>query len=155
MANEKTFVEALKRSAKKLDPRSFVWKTNDRNSVGIPDLYLVIHGTSVHLEAKVSAVDTLEDPSRNLLKHCFQGAQIGVMRQLQNAQAIVGGIVRVSRRTAFIIDPFDIPEGGQVTGRLLMDKAYRCTHDGTLWRIDEWISKRIGDLSFHTQKRSQ
>lgn len=139
--SEKRFVEHLQRSAKQLDPSAFVWKTNDRFSLGIPDLVIVINGDMYAIEAKYTEVKgtTHDSWSTSLvLKHPFTGPQISVMRQLVKAGAYSFGVIQVEQSEAYIVHPDNIPEGGNFTHRDLEDEAIKVCKRNHIWRITEW-----------------
>lgn len=148
--SEKNFVEQLQRSAKAIDEHAFVWKTNDRFSLGIPDLLIIIKGAVHCIEAKLGAVpvDERHAESMLVLKHPFSGPQISILRQLERAGAFSCGAVKVANDIAYILHPCKIPKYGNFTFPEMEELGARVSKKNGIWRIDEWrtswTSKRQG-----------
>jgi hypothetical protein len=135
--SEKRFVEQIRESARRLDKDAFIWKTNDRFSIGIPDLWIVTRGRLFAIEAKsVSSWNPLSD--KPLLSHKFSGPQISILRQIRRAGGLSFGAIQTEPSVARILDPFDIPESGNFTAKELERISLRTVKEDGVWRIVDW-----------------
>lgn len=135
--SEKGFVEQLRESARRLDKNAFIWKTNDRFSLGIPDLWIVTRGRIFTIEAKFT--DRWDKLSkRPVLSHTFSGPQISVLRQISRAGGVSCGAVQVEPSVAYILDPFDIPSGGNFNAEELEKVAFKNVRKNGIWDLEEW-----------------
>lgn len=135
--SEKRFVEQIRESARRLDKNAFIWKTNDRFSLGIPDLWIIARGRLFAIEAKyVSGWDLLSD--KPLLSHRFSGPQVSILRQIRRAGGLSFGAVQTEPTVAYILDPFDIPKSGNFTAKELEKISFRTVKKDGAWKIAEW-----------------
>jgi len=132
--SEKSFVIGIQRSITRLHESAFVWKTNDRFSLGMPDLMVVIDGLLYALEAK-----SIKWPinAKKVLKHPFSGPQMSVIKQLHAAGAFASGIVGVSRESARLVLPGAFNKNGNFT-KEEFDELPLVTKRERLWRVTEW-----------------
>lgn len=148
---EKSFIQSLRESARKIDPQAYIWKTSDKVSIGIPDLWIILSGCLIVLEAKAASsrwvnelaagrLDRLNPASLSgqVLGHPFSGPQIGVMRQIARAGGRAMGAVQVSATVAFIVHPRDIPAGGNFEVQQFGKVCTRVTKENHIWRVDQW-----------------
>lgn len=136
--SEKRFVEQIRESARRLDKDAFIWKTNDRFSLGIPDLWTVTRGRLFAIEAKfVDRWDKLSE--RPILSHSFSGPQVSILRQIRRAGGLSCGAVQVEPSVAYILDPLDIPSGGNFTAEKLEEISHRTIRENGTWDLEEWI----------------
>lgn len=154
---EKSFVESIQRSAKIINMDAFVWKTNDRFTLGIPDLVIIIEGVTYAIEAKAADLaGTMATYKRKLpqdipcLKHPFSGTQVSVLRQMMNAGAFAFGIIQISPDSAYLVHPEKVPKGGNFTHRELAESCPAVKKRDHTWRITEWPS-----LLCLTEKKKQ
>ncbi len=110
-------------------PDAFVWKPADGFNLGVPDIHAALPPDGSFLAAEVKQVPKLfetgdflkaENINRPLLKHCFTGPQISMLRRLQKAGAQAYGIVRTHKDFAYRIAPGAIPLHGNFTPKELM-----------------------------------
>lgn len=137
--SEKRFVEQLKESARKIDKSSFIWKTNDRFSLGIPDLLIIMRGRVYAIEAKCS-LNWGPSTGNDILRHPFSGPQISVLRQIKKAGGFACGAVQVEPCIARILDPDDIPSNGNFTANELEKISFEDVKINGKWNLDEWCS---------------
>jgi len=132
--SEKSFVMGIQRSILRAHEDAFVWKTNDRFSLGMPDLLVVIEGRLYALEAKA-----IRWPMniKKVLKHPFSGPQMSVIKQLSAAGAFAAGIVGVSKDSARLVLPDMFNRNGNFT-KEEFDELPLVTKKRRLWRIIEW-----------------
>lgn len=139
--SERRFIESLKESAKKLEPSAFTWKTNDRVSIGIPDLLIVIDGVLYAIEVKCTSFfdkDRLIEDPRNVLTHPFSGPQVGVLRQMARSGACAMGAIQTHKDRAYIVHPLKIPASGNFTFAELYRVGIKVSKHKGIWRLDEW-----------------
>lgn len=135
--SEKRFVEQIRESARRLDKDAFIWKTNDRFSLGIPDLWIITRGRLFAVEAKfVSRFDLGSD--KPVLSHRFSGPQVSILRQIRRAGGLSFGAVQTGPHTARILDPFDIPASGNFTAKELSRISLKSIREGGIWKIADW-----------------
>lgn len=131
--SEKSFVQSIQKSASVIfADRVFIWKTNDRFTLGIPDLFIVVDGFVYAIEAK-KAVE--KKTGGFVIKHPFSGPQISTMRQLHKAGAFSFGAIQMGKDWAYLVHPDKVKtvfEPGELD---MLPRVYKT--DG-LWRIDEW-----------------
>ncbi len=137
--SEKRFVEQIRDSARRLDRDAFIWKTNDRFSLGIPDLWIITRGRLFAIEAKFCA-HWDESSSRPLLSHKFSGTQISILRQIRRAGGLSCGAIQVEPSTAFILDPNDIPPGGNFNAEEVAKVSLRASRDNGVWNLEDWMT---------------
>lgn len=132
MSGEKTFVDALIRSARNKWPGCVVLRAADQFTLGIPDLLIWRKGLKENI-AVTYAIEAkqlnplMKDPyhkgrrTGSMLKHPFRGPQISMMRNLSSNGCRSYGIVRVSDDTAIKIHPDKIPKEGNFVYEQLFD----------------------------------
>lgn len=136
--SEKRFVEQIRDSARRLDRDAFIWKTNDRFSLGIPDLWIVTRGRLLAIEAKF--VDRWDkDSKRPVLSHKLSGPQVSILRQIRKAGGISMGAIQVEPSVAYILDPLDIPNGGNFTAEELEKISLRSIRENGEWKLKDWM----------------
>lgn len=138
--SEFRFIEQLQKSAKIIDHDAFVLKTNDRFSLGVPDLIIVMYGAMYAIECKFTKRYS-QNSERLILSHVFTGPQISILRQVSRAGGLSLGAIQIKRDTAFIINPFRIPASGNFTSKELERIAVQVHRKDGIWRITEWPSK--------------
>ena len=138
--SEKRFVESLKESAKKIDSNAFVWKTNDRMSLGIPDLVIVIQSFVYAIEAKSTDFFQVKATRKEILKHPFSGPQVSILRQIDNADAFAFGAIQTGPDVACIFHPQDIPANGIITLDDFTQLGLGVNKVDGIWRITQWPS---------------
>lgn len=136
--SEKSFVEQIRESARRLDKDAFIWKTNDRFSLGIPDLWIVTRGRLFAIEAKF-AKNWDKSSEKHVLSHKFSGPQVSILRQVRRAGGFSCGAVQVESSVAYIIDPVDIPSDGNFTSGQLEKISLRSDRRDSLWDLDGWM----------------
>lgn len=125
------------KALEKAFPDSFVWKPCDSFNLGIPDIHAALPPTGKLLVAEAKQVPKLFklkgmfeiDQERGLLKHCFTGPQISMLRRLSKAGAEAYGLVRTHDDIAYRLHPQSIPLDGQVTPKLLFNWGQVFTRD--------------------------
>lgn len=136
--SEKRFVEQIRDSARRLDKNAFIWKTNDRFSLGIPDLWIITRGRLFAVEAKFCS-SWNESSSRPLLSHKFSGTQISILRQIRRAGGLSCGVVQVEPSVAFVLDPSDIPSSGNFNAKEIERIAFKASRDNGFWNLEIWM----------------
>lgn len=143
--SEKRFVDQIRDSARRLDRDAFIWKTNDRFSLGIPDLWIITRGRIFAIEAKFA--DRWDKSSkRPILSHSFSGPQISILRQVRRAGGICCGAVQVEPSVAYVLDPIDIPSSGNFSSEKIEEIAFKSVRENGIWNLDEWAT-HIGSSS--------
>lgn len=136
--SEKRFVEQIRDSARRFDKDAFIWKTNDRFSLGIPDLWIVTRGRLCAIEAK-SVGRWNKDSKRPVLSHGFSGPQVSILRQIRRAGGVSFGAVQTEPSVAYILDPSDIPTGGNFTAEELEKVALKSSRENGDWKLKDWM----------------
>lgn len=146
MAGEKTFVDALIKSAKHEWPDCVVLKSSDQFTLGIPDILIwgvqiqPRRGVTWALEAK-ALFPLMEDHrvrgrrTGKMLKHAFSGPQISTLRKLFDNDCQAYGIVRVSNDTALMIRPERLPKSGNFTHEEMLDLGTPVKRVDGIWRF--------------------
>lgn len=134
--SEKSFVVSIQKSVSKEYPGSFVWKTNDRFSLGMPDLIIIIDGTLYAVEAKAMSLHCSKD---KVLSHPFSPVQISVLKQIEKAGGVSMGAIFVPSGGALIVRTDQFNKDGNFTSEELLGLKKVRKRNGT-WRITEWVS---------------
>jgi hypothetical protein len=114
---EREFVNSLIKTISRAK-LNFIYRPADGYTLGMPDIFATVRDgdKSIFFGIEAKQIKPLmDDPfhkgrrTGKMLKHNFSGPQISALRKLKKVGWEAFGLVRVSRDTAFRIEPEDIP----------------------------------------------
>jgi hypothetical protein len=102
LASEKTFIKELRSSFTKCYSQSFSWKTNDRCTIGVPDVMWVAEGKLIVIEAKFYKGDI-----KHYIKllHGFLPQQRNFLDRILTAGGYACGVIGTEMAVAYIVHP--------------------------------------------------
>jgi hypothetical protein len=141
---EKGFVDSLIKTIQRAK-LNFIYRPADGYTLGIPDIFGTVRegDRSLFLAIEAKQIKPLmDDPfhkgrrTGKMLKHAFSGPQISTLRKLKKVGWEAFGLVRVSRDTAFRIEPEDIPvKTGNFTYEELVEFGRPVHRESGVWRF--------------------
>lgn len=141
---ERDFVNSIIKGVKKVS-NAWIYRPADGFTLGAPDLLISVDRDDKFIYTAIEAKQIkplMDDPfhkgrrTGKMLKHAFTGPQISNLRQMAKKGWDAFGLVRVSRDTAFRIEPENIPvKTGNFTHEELVEFGHPVHRIDGVWQF--------------------